>query len=228
MKLIDIKKIDEVNHKRVTFIRIEPNDLQQTLSDIILSLSDISWINKFDEEFIRESFLSRVTPTIDDIKVKLLASSSDKVSSDAGEYVVSELSRVAIKEHLNYYCIPLAELFSKQRASNPGFDFYAENDCETLIFGEAKYLSDKNAYGVGLGQIISFIEDKKDIKDIVDLQLFFANSVLNNVKDGTKGFAVGFASKKISSDTLVSNILVNKDYIKLLNYHEIILIAVNI
>ena len=35
MKLLDLRKIDETRHNRVTFIRVEPIDLQKTLVDII-------------------------------------------------------------------------------------------------------------------------------------------------------------------------------------------------
>jgi hypothetical protein len=228
MKLLDLKKIDEARHNKVTFIRIEPIDLKVTLTEIITTLSDLSWVSHFDEDYIREAFLARAQPTIEDIKNKLLASSTDKVSSDAGEYVVSELSRCAIKDHLNYNCIPLAEIYNKQKSSNPGFDFHAENDCSTLIFGEAKYLSHQNAYGTGLKQIVEFIDEKKDLKDIPDLKSFFDNKTLKKAVDGEKGFAVGFASKTIASEDLIENILKNDDYNHLLIYEEIILVAVNV
>jgi len=60
------------------------------------------------------------------------------------------------------------------------------------------------------------------------LEAFFEKTVLQNVIGGKKGFAVGFASKNTNSDVLITNILKNDDYIKLLQYHEIILVAVNI
>jgi hypothetical protein len=228
MKLLDIKKIDGLRHKKVTFIRVEPVHLHKTLLDIVETLSDVSWISQFDEEYVRESFLARATPTIEDICKKLSQSSTTKISSDAGEYVVSELSRAAINNHMKYNCLPLAELYSKQKSGNPGFDFHLENDCKTLVFGEAKYLEDRNAYGSGLQQIAEFLADKKDLKDLADLGPFFDEAVLQNVLKGQKGFAVGFASKATSSDLLIKNILKNPDYEKLLPYHEIILVAVNI
>lgn len=228
MRVLDMKKIDTSNHSRVAFIRVEPIDLQATLKDIINTLSDLSWISRFDEEYIRESFTVRALPTISDITKKLTASSSDKVSSDAGEYVVSELSRNAIVSQLNYLSVPLAELYSKQVSGNPGFDFHTQNDCEILIFGEAKYLSGRNAYGTGLKQVVEFINDRKDIKDISDLRDFFSPATLEKVSQGTKGFAIGFSAKEISSDTLINNITNNHDYKVLLAYEEIVLVAVNI
>lgn len=228
MKILYCKKIDTINHKKVTFIRIEPINLQSTLTEIINTLSDLSWISQFDEEYIRESYRERAEPTIRDITRKLTASTMDEVSSDAGEYVVSELSRKAIVNQLNYLNIPLAELFNKQKSGNPGFDFHTQNDCETLIFGEAKYLCSQNAYGIGLRQVVEFIDDKKDIKDTLDLRDFFSQVVLNKVTQGIKGFAIGFSAKTTSSETLIANIIQNRDYKKLLKYEEIILVAVNI
>lgn len=228
MKLLDIKKIDEKRHDKVTFIRVEPINLQNTLVNIVAVLSDISWISRFDEEYMRDSFWARATPTIHKITQMLMQSTLDEVSSNAGEYVVSELSRSVIRDQMKYNAIPLAELFSKQTSGNPGFDFHIENDCKTLLFGEAKYLSNQNAYGVGLKQIVDFISDKKDIKDIVDLEPFFCKAALQHAMRGQKGYAVGFAAKTTSTETLIKNIQNNADYQILLQYHEIVLVAVNL
>lgn len=228
MKLLDIKKIDIAKHDRVTFIRVEPDNLRETLKDILKTLSDLSWINKFDEEYVRDSFNERAKPTIDDIHKKILSDTDDKITSEAGEYVVSELSREVIIKEMNYLDIPLAELYNKKKSGNPGFDFHSQNDCNTIIFGEAKYVQGKNAYGSGLGQVVQFIKDKKDIKDLNDLRDFFEPLALANVHDGIKGFAVGFSAKKTASDMLIKNLIQNEDYKKLRRYKEIVLVAVNL
>ncbi len=228
MRLLDIQKMDEKCHNKVTFIRVEPINLQNTLQNIIQALSDLSWIAQFDEEYMRKSFMARATPTVQDITKKLSNSSPDQVSSDAGEYVISELSRTAIREKMRYNCIPLAELFSKKVSGNPGFDFHIENDCQTLLFGEAKYLAGQSAFGSALKQIVDFIADHKDIKDIADLEPFFCKTVLQNASAGQKGFVAGFAAKNTVTATLIANIQKNTDYKKLLNYHELVLVAVNL
>ncbi len=228
MKILDFRKIDELNHNKVTFIRVEPIDLQATLTDIINTLSDLSWISRFDKEYIREGFKERALPTVADITAKLTASSLEKVSENAGEYVVSELSRNAIVNQLKYLSVPLSELYSKQVSGNPGFDFHTQNDCETLIFGEAKYLSNRNAYGSGLKQVVEFIDAKKDLRDIPDLRDFFCQTAIQKVTQGTKGFAIGFSAKTTSSDTIITYIIQNQYYNILLSYEEIILVAVNI
>ncbi len=228
MKIIEVRKFDTENHDRATFIRVDPDNLNETLSDIFYTLSDLSWINKFDEEYIRNSFNVRAQKTINDIQTKLLTSSDDSLTGSAGEYLVSELSREAIISELNYSDIPLSELYNKKKTGNPGFDFHSQNDCEVVIFGEAKYLHDDNAYGTGLKQVVRFIAENKDINDILELRDFCGPGALKNANDGIKGFAVGFSVKDASSDNLITGITRNKNYQSLLCYHEIVLVAVNI
>ena len=146
MNIIDFRKICFDKHNRAYFLRVQPDDLKVTLSQIFYVLSDLSWISNFDEDYIRESFQERAKATLADIYAKITTSSTDEVSSDAGEYVVSELAREAIVDKLGYLDIPLAELYNKKKSGNPGFDFHSQSLDEVIIFGEAKYLDDRNAY----------------------------------------------------------------------------------
>lgn len=227
MNIIDFRKICFDKHNRAYFLRVQPDDLKDTLSQIFYVLSNLSWISNFDEDYIRESFQERAKATLADIYAKITTSSTDEVSSDAGEYVVSELAREAIVDKLGYLDIPLAELYNKKKSGNPGFDFHSQSLDEVIIFGEAKYLDDRNAYGSGLKQVVRFISDKKDIKDLADLRDFCSQNALSSVSKGMKGFAVAFSAKSTPSDTLVSNIIKNKDFISLLQHQEIIIVAVN-
>lgn len=161
MNIIDFRKICFDKHNRAYFLRVQPDDLKDTLSQIFYVLSNLSWISNFDEDYIRESFQERAKATLADIYAKITTSSTDEVSSDAGEYVVSELAREAIVDKLGYLDIPLAELYNKKKSGNPGFDFHSQSLDEVIIFGEAKYLDDRNAYGSGLKQVVRFISDKK-------------------------------------------------------------------
>lgn len=207
MNIIDFRKICFDKHNRAYFLRVQPDDLKDTLSQIFYVLSNLSWISNFDEDYIRESFQERAKATLADIYAKITTSSTDEVSSDAGEYVVSELAREAIVDKLGYLDIPLAELYNKKKSGNPGFDFHSQSLDEVIIFGEAKYLDDRNAYGSGLKQVVRFISDKKDIKDLADLRDFCSQNALSSVSKGMKGFAVAFSAKSTPSDTLVSNII---------------------
>lgn len=85
MKIIENKILEELRPSNVRFIRIDPEDLTQTLSDILLSLLNLSWLNKFDEDFEIAAFRSRATKTIEDIKDKFSKCTDDSITSDAGE-----------------------------------------------------------------------------------------------------------------------------------------------
>ena len=228
MDIIDFRKICVDIHNRAYFLRIQPDDLKITLSQIFDVLSDLSWISKFDEDYIRESFHERAKDTLADIYNKISTSSTDEVSSDAGEYVVSELAREAIIDKFGYLDIPLAELYNKKKSGNPGFDFHTQSLDEIIIFGEAKYLDDRNAYGSGLKQVVRFIDHKKDIKDLADLRDFCSSNALSNAGKDIKGFAIAFSAKDTSSHALVSSITRNKYFLSLLKHQEIIMVAVNI
>lgn len=137
MNIIDFRKICLDKHNRAYFLRVHPDDLKVTLSQIFYVLSDLSWISSFDEEYIRESFQERAKATLADIYAKITTSSTDEVSSDAGEYVVSELAREAIVDKLGYLDIPLAELYNKKKQR-----FYITSSVPGNYYCGGKYMKD--------------------------------------------------------------------------------------
>ena len=127
MKILEHRQLTDLSPAKVQFIRIDPEDISATMADILKVLMDMSWLKNFDEEYERGSFASKANKTIDDIKDKFSKCSSDKVTSSAGEYIVSELAREALINQLTYLDIPLAELLGKKKSGNPGFDFHSAN-----------------------------------------------------------------------------------------------------
>jgi hypothetical protein len=222
--IVDHKKIED----HITFIRIDPTDISLTLKSIIDSLSDISWISTFDKDYGRDSYKQRAEDSIKYITKNIIKSSDDKITANSGEYVVSELARMAIVEHLKYLDIPLAELIKIKDVGNHGFDFYSRNLNEVLLFGEAKYNSRDNAYGSSLEQIVRFVNDKQDISDILDIDLFCCENSKTNFSKGQKGFIAAFASKKTSTTRLINGIKKNSDFLIASKHQELICIAVNI
>ena len=228
MKIIDNLQFEFNECKNIHFIRVEIEDLNETILNIIESLNDLSWINKFDDEYTKACFLARAIPTAKVLSKQLTENCSDQITQETGEYVVSEISRKSIIEKLNYLSIPIAELLGRKKKGNPGFDFFTVNDTNIIIFGEAKYVASQNAYGRGLCQIAEFINQKKDIADLKLIEDFCNKDSLNNVINGKKGFAVGFSAKHETTEALINNIKRNRDFLKLLQYEEIIIVAVNI
>lgn len=228
MIVVDRYELQIGKCKRVHFIRVDVADLSVTILDIISSLNDLSWINKFDKSYKKESFLARAKPTADALSRQLLSNHGDKITKETGEYIVSEVSRKSIIQEFDYLAIPLSELLGRKLTGNPGFDFFTVNDCNTIIFGEAKYLSNQNAYGSAFAQVVKFIDLKKDIADLKLIDDFCNDVALNKVVKGDKGFAIGFSAKTDSTEDLITNITRNKNFLELLKYEEIIIVAVNI
>ena len=229
MKILESMMIPSTGSTKVQFIRIDPEDVSATLAEILKVIMDLSWLKNFDADYIAQSYQQRAQITIDDIKAKFAVCDESKLTSDAGEYVVSELSREAIVSNLGYLNIPLAELLGKKVSGNPGFDFHSQNpNTDTVIFGEAKYISTRSAYSSAIAQIKSFIDDKKDIADIADLQPFCSPQSLHRAASGIKGLAAAFSAKSTASERLISAIQAHPEYSELLKHEEIILVAVNL
>ena len=108
---------------------------------------------------------------------------------------------------LDYLDIPLAELVGKKRSGNPGFDFHSQNKTtDTVIFGEAKYVTATTAYSSALPQIVDFIGDEKDVEDLPELKPFCTTSALQRAANGIKGFSAAFSAKTTSTDRIIANI----------------------
>lgn len=229
MKVLDHKILSQFTKTKVQFIRIDPEDLTSTLNEILVKLMNLSWLSNFDKEFEKVAMQSRASKTIRDIADKFTKCNDDKITKDAGEYVVSELARQVIVKKLDYLDIPLGELLGKKKSGNPGFDFHSQNKItDIVIFGESKYVANTTAYSSALPQIKDFIECGKDIEDIPQLTHFCTDDALTNVIDGKKGFSAAFSAKSTSSDLIIKNIIKREDFKFLLNYEEVILVAVNI
>lgn len=218
-----------IGNSRIKFFRITPSDIKITLQEIFTSLSNLSWIEGFDEEYVRSSFNERAVTTLKKIAENIIEQENDSVTKDSGEYIVSELSRTVIIQELNYTNIPLAELIKEQVSGNPGFDFYSENNQENIIlFGEAKYVANTNAYGKALKQIVRFEENKKDVIDSMSIEKFCKKESLKNHAQGNKGFIAAFSSNNIKTEKLIENISKNENFKKAILHNELICVAVNI
>ena len=212
MKVLECKKIDVENYNSITYIRIDPENLSVTIRDIITSLSNLSWIAKFDKSYIRNSFFKRAEDTAEYLADKILKDDGDKITEDSGEYVVSELAREALVIELKYLDVPLAELFKEQ----------------VFIFGEAKYSSGRNAYGIGMEQVDRFIREGQDVSDLNDIDKFFEEESLKLADNGDKAYAIAFAAKGTASDMIIKGIIRNKHYKDIAINKEVIFLAVNV
>lgn len=228
LRILECEKIDVEKHNNILFIRIEPEDLSVTIQSIIDSFSDMSWIAKFDEPYMRKSFSKRAKDSAKYLADKIQKEDDSNITKDSGEYVVSELARQTLVSQLKYLDIPLGELFKEQVSGNPGFDFYSANKEDIIIFGEAKYNSRQNAYGTGMEQVDRFIQEEQDLSDLNDIDKFFEKKSLERASLGEKAYAIAFASKKTSSERIINGIISNIHYDNIAVHKEVIFIAVNV
>ena len=223
-KIIENREVEP----HIRFFRIRPTDIKLTLRSVFESLSNNSWIMKFDNSFLKQTFSVRFQSTIDYISSNIIHEGDDSLTSDSAEYVISEIARSAIVEQLDYLDIPLGELIKEQKSGNPGFDFYSMNKSDIILFGEAKYVAKQNAYGRALEQIYRFHTEQRDVADLLDIQNLCPEASCNEVCKGNKGFIAAFSSKTTPTEKLISNIKNNVNYQKLFSHQELILVAVDI
>lgn len=215
--------------KNVIFLRVEINDMQRILSCILETISSNSWITKFEDSMLRESYRIRLNNTIRDLVKKIEKEEPGKITEVTGEKVVSELGRLAIVGTLHYKDIPLGDVFKQAATGNGGFDMFSENLQHEPLFGEAKYLSRKNAYGSALEQIQTFIEQKKDVNDYADIKDLLSEDAKKKMAAGERGYIAAFSSTGTASDELLENIKNNQHYGWIcIRGTEVVLVAVNI
>ena len=221
-----IESLDVEPH--IKFFRIRPTDIKLTLRSVFESLSNNSWIMKFDNSFLKQTFSVRFRSTIDYISSNIIHEEDDSLTSDSAEYVISEIARSTIVEQLDYLDIPLGELIKEQKSGNPGFDFYSMNKSDIILFGEAKYVAKQNAYGRALEQIYRFHTEQRDVADLLDIQNLCPKTSCDEVCNGNKGFIAAFSSKSTPTERLIGNIKNNNNYQNLSSHKELILVAVDI
>lgn len=228
-----------LNDTQVWFIRISIDNLQEIVTEIIRIIADVSWIEGLTS-ISKESFIARAQPTIDTLIKELtnyLESCDNKMIKTIGETVVSVSARSVIERSLQYRALPIAELIKQKVRGNPGFDFHHEKDELMIVFGEAKYVSNSNAYNRAISQIVKFIADKKHLKDIPDIERFVSPSVSNNIHSCQSdrdrfcySAAFSIVGKNLDDQKLINNIK-NNDHFKELvsqNHKELVLVAVDI
>lgn len=176
------------------------------------------------------SVTARTVPSIQRIASNFDNGINPVVNRDTGEKLVSEVSRRTLVEDYSYWNMPIAELFKQKVDGNPGFDFHTVTpDGTLLMFGEAKYVANTNAYNSALNQIPEFIVDGKDMKDLFEISDFMPSSTpLDNANNGIKGYIAAFSTNKSDDKDIISKVTEHKNYNQLSQYPQFIAIAVDL
>ncbi len=70
MKILESRPVCVKGNVKIQFLRIDPEDIGVTLSEIMETIMDLSWLKRFNEDFTINSFKRRAEITIKDIQSK--------------------------------------------------------------------------------------------------------------------------------------------------------------
>jgi len=221
--------INGVTHPEIIFMRVSPDNLQDAILLVLRELAEDSWLNKLADETVRESFRLASSRTVADIERKIKDPLGGNNARKAGQYLVSHLSKKAIVSELSHEDIPLMELLSRRISGGEGFDFYTEKLSDSLIVcGEAKFVSDRNAYTDSLVQIKDFIDAQKHILDVQVICHFTSEASRKKLIKGQHGVCAAFSTTNIETDILTSNIKTSVNLSALFDKNLIILVGVDV
>lgn len=218
-----------VNDCSVYCIHVQITNTKEAANKILEILEDKCWIKNLLDEDDLDSYQQRVEHTVKHIVEDILNKVEDnEVSSDLGEYLVSCISQVTLKDSLNHDRILLAELWKEQVSGNPGFDFHTYTPNDLLVYGEAKYNATNNPYTNALEQIVHFIKIGKDIQEYTDLKRIFSKINSRHKQNKNKAFVASFSLNAKNIDAVFSNVLKKDEIKKLTEYPELYILGVEI
>ncbi len=213
---------------KVCFVHAQLSDVGELAQQIHDMIMDQSWLSNLSV-ISKASYEQRAKDTINSIIKGILSKVTNNVTEDLGELIVSTQGQYLLENEHKHKRFPLAELWKEKRRGNPGFDFHTETPSDLITFGEAKYNSNQAAYGIALKQINDFIEDKKDTKEMSDLEHFASqNAQQNFILRNQKAFAAAFSVHTDEPDVIIKNIKENTKFQELLQYPELYLIGIQI
>jgi hypothetical protein len=232
--VIQIVKVEESHVERegtlspckVYCIHAQVTDIQKCAEEMTKSFLDTSWIAALDI-VPQNAFQASSAKTIHKLVHNVLNKVVDEVTEDFGEYLISH-SALHILEQKSHKKFPLAELFKEKTSNNHGFDFHTESDCKHIMFGEAKFSSDKNPYTLALTQIVEFIKAGKDQYDLIFLQYFKdSKEAVDKVSQGKKGYVAAFSLNAQNPALIMANAKQAAIDNKLCEYEKIYLIGLS-
>jgi len=232
MEIVNAQKIDMSAYGvstacSVYLIHVKILDIKQRAKDIIDAITNRSWITTL-VPIDQRAYNARSEKTIKKIVEDILLKVEDTVTSDFGEYLVSDSAGNALNIQHGHTKIALAELWKEQKSGNPGFDFHTESSSELIIYGEAKFKTADSPYTVALDQIVSFVDEKKDQMELVDLKHFCSNKAVSNALDDKKGFIAAFSLNAVDHKKIFEKALKTASAIKLMDHAELYLIGVQV
>lgn len=181
------------------------DDIRDCASSLIASVSETSWINGLPD-IPRATFAANTNRTVEKL-VEIFQGVDSEIKEDFGEYMISMSSGQCLESGLGHAVLPLSELWKAKASGNEGFDFHTETARTLINFGEAKYNSSQNSYGIAAKQAAEFIEDAKDQTDALFLQHLASAESVQNLLAESRSLSVGFSLHSEDYGTILNNAL---------------------
>lgn len=199
---------------QIHLLGIDVDDVNTFATEMVTIVSDTNWIQKLNP-LAKASYEATALRTIAAL-VEIFNTSNGQISKTFGEFMVSLSAAQTLADELAHHSFPLSEVWKEKLTGNHGFDYYSECPDEVINCGEAKYNSTNNAYGAAARQVCEFIDDKKDLGDLVHLN-YFASQVAVNKLVGARerGFCLAFSVNSDDLEQILVNALSNTDVIRL-------------
>ncbi|MCW4469846.1 hypothetical protein OGH69_12775 [Flavobacterium sp. MFBS3-15] len=233
MEIINFQKVDLSTYKKsfdcnVYSIHVKINDVKGSADDMINIISDLSWIEKLgavEKKTFKANSEKTVKKLVEDIFKKI----DSKVTSDFGEYLISDMAGNALQKVHAHIKFPIAELWKSKVTGNDGFDFHTESHTNLICFGEAKYNSNSNPYSAALQQVNGFIKAKKDDSELLQLQPFCTSGCIDNyINNNRKAYILAFSLNTKNSKLVFKNLIKSIEIDELFTFPELYIIGIEI
>jgi fructose-specific component phosphotransferase system IIB-like protein len=202
-------------------------DIPGRAEEMIRTMTDTSWINQLDI-VSQKAFQSTTNRTIEKLVKSFLDVANDQITTDFGEYMVSDSAQHVLKDQFNHSKLPLAELLKEKVTGNPGFDFHTETETKLIAYGEAKYSGSSSPYAKALKQINEFIGDKKDDAELIILSKLVSSEATGNAVEGNKAYVAAFSINAAKPEDIMGNVLGSEHIKTLLSFPEVYVIGIKV
>lgn len=208
---------------------IEISDVKTNAENLIKQISNTSWISELDPVGVA-TFERASNETIEKLlEIFRSANEGNEIAKEFGEYMISLNSGNCLNQRCNHETLPISELWKPRITGNEGFDFHTLGPSNKFSLGEAKYLTQGNAYGRSAKQVCDFIDSGKDKIDSGLLFHFKKPIALDNLIKGRRGFTVAFSINSSEYEQVLRNSLQNESIDRLLKCcDELYIIGVKI
>lgn len=185
--------------------RVDIADIAKLASELAKTVIDTSWMSSLDHGARRtyESTVRRTAELLREIFESMDPSSP--VAGEFGEMMVSMGSARALSVVFSHTRVPLAELWKPQLKQNGGFDFHTVCQGELIHFGEAKFASSGNPWGLAINQADEFLGDQKHLRDRSDLVNLVSPAAITRLDADEYGVVAAFSLNAANPERVLSN-----------------------